>query len=112
MTMMRKSPGAHPDQLPLDLVQEAAVERLVEARLAARAEAEAWHWRFRLVAIETVMIAALVAIAGFTLGQPTNMVLQAALLVGASCFASGLLLLSLSVGTGKLWSRFRRWRAS
>lgn len=106
---MRRPP--HPDQLPLDLDRDAAIARLVEARVAARAEALAWHWRFRVVAIEALMIAVLVAAAGWVLGQPAGAILQAALLVGASCFASGLLLLSVSAGTARLWSRFRRWRA-
>lgn len=105
---MRKSALPDRDQLPLDLARDPAIQRLVEAR----AKAEAWHWRFKVVAIETLMIALLVATAGFMLGQPTAVVLRAALAVGACCFASGLLLLSLSVGTARLWSRVRRWRAS
>lgn len=101
----------HPDQLQLGLTA-AELERLIEARVTARAESEAWRWRFRLLSIETVMMGSLVLAAGFTLGQPTMLVLRASLIVAASCFASGILLLGLSAGTGKLWSRFRRWRAS
>lgn len=101
----------HPDQLQLGLTA-AELERVIEARVTARAEAEAWRWRFRLLSIETVMMGGLVLAAGFTLGQPTMLVLRASLIVAASCFASGILLLGLSAGTGKLWSRFRRWRAS
>ena len=91
---------------------EAAFEHIIEARVTARLETDAWRWRFRLLGIETVMMTGLVAIAGLIVHQPTPVVLRAALLVGASCFASGVLLLGLSTGTGKVLSRFRRWRAS
>ncbi len=101
----------HPDQLHLGLTS-AELERVIEARVTARAEAEAWRWRFRLLTIETIMMGGLVLAAGLTLGQPTMLVLRAALIVAASCFASGILLLGLSVGTGKLWTRVRRWRTS
>lgn len=87
-------------------------EREIEARVAARLESDAWRWRFRLLSIETVMMAGLVITAGLILHQPTLLVLRAGLLVGASCFASGMLLLGLSTGTGRLLTRFRRWRAS
>ncbi|MDO7841733.1 hypothetical protein [Sphingomonas immobilis] len=87
-----------------------ALDLEIEARVTARLERDAWMWRFRLVAIETLMLAALVAAAGLTLGQPVMVVLRAALIVGATCFASGLLLLSLSAGTARLLTRVRRWR--
>lgn len=89
-----------------------ALEQIIEARVAARLENDAWRWRFRLLTIETIMMAGLVLAAGLTLHQPTVLVLRAALIVGASCFASGILLLGLSTGAGKLLTRFRRWRAS
>jgi len=89
-----------------------AIEREVEARVAARLETDAWRWRFRLLTIETGMMTGLVAIAGLLLHQPTLLVLRAAFLVGASCFASGVLLLGLSMGTGKLLRRARRRRVS
>ncbi len=98
----------HPDQLPLNWSDNEAIEMIVEQRLAARFEAESFQWRFRLVAIETMMIGLLVLVAGLLLKQPTMMVLRASLLVAASCFATGLLLLSLSAGTAKLMSRLRR----
>lgn len=101
----------HPDQLHLGLTS-AELERVIEARVNARAEAEAWRWRFRLLTIESLMMGGLVLAAGLTLGQPTMLVLHATLIVAASCFASGILLLGLSAGTGKLWTRVRRWRAS
>lgn len=97
----------HPDQLPLNWSDNEAIEVIVERRLAERFEAESFQWRFRLVAIETVMIGLLVLVAGLLLKQPTMMVLRASLLVAASCFATGLLLLSLSAGTAKLMSRLR-----
>ncbi len=90
--------------------EDARIESLVEERLAARFEAESFIWRFRLVAIETVMMGMLVLVAGLLLKQPTVMVLRATLLVAASCFATGLLLLSLSAGTAKLLSRLNARR--
>lgn len=90
----------------------AAFERLLEAQVVVRLESDAWRWRFRLLALETVMMAALVLAAGLTLHQPTMLVVRASLMVGASCFASGMLLLGLSTGTGKLLRRFRARRAS
>jgi hypothetical protein len=101
----------HPDQMVFDLGKDAQLERMIEARVAIRAEAAAIRWRFRLIAIETVMMAALVLAAGFALHQPRAMVLRGALIVGAACFASGILLIGLSGVTGLLLSRFRRWRA-
>lgn len=100
----------HPDQLPLNWSDNEAIELIVEQRLAERFEAESFQWRFRLVMIETVMMGLLVLVAGLLLKQPSMMVLRAALLVAASCLATGLLLLSLSAGTAKLMSRLRRWR--
>ncbi|OUC53591.1 MULTISPECIES: hypothetical protein [Sphingomonadaceae] len=100
----------HPDQLPLNWSDNEAIEVIVEQRLAERFEAESFQWRFRLVMIETLMMGLLVLVAGILLKQPTMMVLRASLLVAASCFATGLLLLSLSAGTAKLLSRLRRRR--
>lgn len=103
-------PLPHPDQLKLEWPDEDMIERLVEERLAERFEAESFLWRFRLVLIETVMIGLLVLVAGLFLKQPTMMVVRASLIVAASCFATGLLLLGLSAGTAKLMSRLRRRR--
>ena len=102
----------HPDQPPLSLVADEELERVIEARVAARCEAESFVWKFRLVALETVMMGALVAAAGIALEKPGAMVARAALLVAASCFASGLLLLGFSVWSARLLTRFKRWRAS
>jgi hypothetical protein len=108
---MRKTPLPHPAQLPLNFESEAELERVIEARVAARCEAASFLWRFRLVSIETILMTVLVAAAGAALGQPAEMVIRAALLIGASCFATGLLLLCLSAWSARLLTRFRRWRA-
>jgi hypothetical protein len=106
MTAMdSRSPS--PKQLSLDWSDNEAIDRIVEERLAQRFEAEAFHWRLRLVVIETIMMGLLVAIAGTFLGQPIMMVARATLIVAGSCLATGLLLLSLSAGTAKLLSRLR-----
>lgn len=109
---MDRSRFTHPDQLPLDLTAEDELERAIEARVAARCEAESVVWKFRLVSIETVMMGVLVAAAGIALDQPTMLVARAAVIVAASCFASGLLLLGLSAWSARLLTRFKRWRAS
>lgn len=103
---------ASPEQLPLRLAENADddLERIIEARVAARAEADALRWRFRLVVIESVMIASLVLAAGMVLDQPTGRVLRGAGLVGASCFLTGLILIGLSGGAGRLLTRLRRTR--
>lgn len=108
---LRSSATPHPDQLQLGLSdEEARIEALVEQRLAARFEKESFVWRFRLIAIETLRMGTLVLVAGLLLKQPTMMVLRATLLVAASCFATGLLLLSLSAATARLLSRIKGWR--
>lgn len=102
----------HPDQLPLSLSSEDELEAIIEARVAARCEADSFIWKFRLVAIETVLMGALVFAAGMAIDQPLAMVARAAVLVAASCFASGFLLLVLSGWSARLLTRFRRRRAS
>ena len=106
--MLNRKP--HPDQFTFDLSKDAALERMIEARVAIRAESAAIRWRFRLICIETVMIASLVLIAGFLLNQPTALVLRGSVIVGAACFASGVMLIGLSGLTGHLLSIYRRWR--
>ena len=97
------------------LDQQAALEQEIEARVAERAKADAWAWRFRLITVETIMMAALIVAAGLCLGKPVAQIFRAALLVGAACFASGLLLLGASAGAGLSWAavarRWRRWRS-
>ncbi len=106
--MLSRKP--HPDQMTFDLSKDAQLERMIEARVAIRAEAAAIRWRFRLIAIETMMMAGLILAAGFALNQPHLMVVRSALIVGAACFASGVMLIGLSGATGLLVSAFRRWR--
>lgn len=99
-----------PDQLPLQLVEnsDGDLERIVEARVAARAEADALRWRFRLVIIESLMIASLVLIAGAILGQPTALVLRGSAMVGAGCFLTGLILIGLTGAASRLFAKLRR----
>ncbi|PNU06026.1 hypothetical protein [Novosphingobium guangzhouense] len=108
---MTRPPSPHPDQLLLDWEQDPAVQAAIEARVAQRAEAAAFRWRLRLVAIETFMMGALVTIAGIALQQPVLPALRAGIIVAAACFSSGMLLIGLSGACGKLVSHLRRWRA-
>ncbi|MDJ0277721.1 hypothetical protein QLH51_13025 [Sphingomonas sp. 2R-10] len=101
----------HPDQIAFEWSKDAAVERMIEARVAIRAEVEAIRWRFRLICMETVTMGVLVAAAGIALDQPTARVIHAAIGVSLACLASGLLLIALSAGCGLLVTRYRRWRA-
>ena len=105
---MTRAPSPHPDQLLLDWEQDPAVQAAIEARVAQRAEAAAFRWRLRLVAIETFMMGALVTIAGLALRQPVLPALRAGIIVAAACFASGMLLIGLSGACGKLVSHLRR----
>lgn len=100
----------HPDQMTLDWSKDAEIERIIEARVAIRAETEAIRWRFRLIFLESLMMAGLVLAAGFTLDQPTPLVMRGAFLVGIACFASGMLLIVLSGVTCNVLDRLRRWR--
>lgn len=100
----------HPDQFPFDWSKDAEIERIIEARVAIRSEAAALRWRFRLILIESVLMAILVIAAGLVLHQPTGMVVCGALMVGAACLVSGLLLIALAGLTGHLIARYRRWR--
>ncbi len=80
---MTRAPSPHPDQLLLDWEQDPAVQAAIEARVAQRAEAAAFRWRLRLVAIETSMMGALVTIAGLALRQPVLPALRAGIIVAA-----------------------------
>ncbi|SEJ92268.1 hypothetical protein SAMN05518849_11880 [Sphingobium sp. AP50] len=97
--------------LPLD--QREAVEREVETRVAYRLRQEAWIWRFRLITVETIMMATLIAAAGIILGKTPFAIFRATVLVAAACFGSGMLLLGLSAGASRSWeallARYRRW---
>ncbi|WP_447725627.1 hypothetical protein [Sphingomonas koreensis] len=109
---MRRKAQSDPAQLPLQFDSQDELEQLIEARVAELCEAESYRWRFRLVLIETALFSALVAGAGFTLGQPTTTVLRATVLIGASCFVTGAMLVGLSAFSSRLWSRLQRRRAS
>ena len=111
MRFRRPHAPSHSGQLPLDWSKDAEIERIIEARVAIRAEAAALRWRFRLIVIETVLMAALVLAAGLALKQPTITVLRGAAIVGAACLASGVLLILLSGLTGHLAARYSRWRS-
>lgn len=109
---MRHAQKPDPDQLPLLLSPDDELEAIIEARVAARCEADSFIWKFRLVTIETILMGALVVAAGMALDQPVAMVIRAELLIAASCFTSGFLLLILSGWSARLHARFKRWRAS
>lgn len=108
---MTHKPLSHPDQLALDWEMDPAIEAMIEARVAKRAEAAAFQWRLRLVAIETCMMGSLVIAAGIALDQPVLRTVRTGLIVAAACFASGMLLIGLSGACGMLLSRLRKWRA-
>ncbi|WP_342250365.1 hypothetical protein [Sphingomonas sp. OTU376] len=99
----------HPNQLPLCFDNADELDRLIETRVAERCAAEAGRWRFRLLVIESVLFATLVGVSGLLLRQPGALVLQATLLVGLSCFVSGILLLWLSSAGTRLLARLKRW---
>lgn len=100
----------HPDQFPFEWSRDAEIERIIEARVAIRAEAAALRWRLQLTLIETVVMAGLVLAVGTALNQPSGLVLRAAAAVGTACLASGILLILISGLTGHFVARYRRWR--
>lgn len=108
---MRKC-TSHPCLQTPPSVEATELERMIEARVAIRAEADAIRWRFRLIVIETVMMASLVLAAGLVLKLPADLVLRGSAVVGAACLTSGVLLIGLSGLSGYLLSRWRRWRQS
>ena len=106
-----KRPSLHPDELAMQLDAMLPADRaLFDAAVAAVAERQALGWRFRLVMIESVMMAGLVLIAGLLVDQPTSLFTQASVTVGIACFASGLVLIWLSSGTSGLMLRWRGHR--
>ena len=107
---MTHKPATHPDQLALDWENDPAIEAMIEARVARSAEAAAFQWRLRLVAIETCMMGSLVIVAGIALHQPPLQAIRAGILVAAACCASGMLLIGLSGACGMLLTRLSRWR--
>lgn len=103
-------PHARPSSPQLDLDLDPTIEALIEARAASLAQHQALFWRFRLVTIETLMMGALILCAGLALHQPATMVLRAAVMVSAGCFASGMLLIGLSGAFDRGLDHFARWR--
>ncbi|MEW6626664.1 MULTISPECIES: hypothetical protein [Sphingobium] len=112
--MMRNPPPqpahARPSSPQLDLELDPTIEALIEARAASLAQHQALFWRFRLVTIETLMMGALILCAGLALHQPAAMVLRAAIMVSAGCFASGMLLIGLTGAFDRGLDHFTRWR--
>jgi hypothetical protein len=108
---MRK-PLNHTDQFVLGFGRDSEIERIIEARVAIRAEAEALRWRFRLILIETTMLTTLVLLAGWLLDLSLYKMVRNALFVCAGCLASGLILVVLSGGASMGLSRLMRWRAN
>lgn len=106
-----KRPSIHSDELEMQLDAMLPADRaLFDAAVAAVAERQALGWRFRLVVIESVMMAGLVLVAGLLVDQPTPRVTQASVTVGIACFASGLLLIWLSSVMSGLMLRRRQRR--
>jgi hypothetical protein len=95
------------DQFALDLSGDPILERMVEARVAIRAENEAVHWRLRLVMIEAVMLSVLVLVAGLLLHHPAALVVRNALVIGTGALLGGGLLVGLSALAGHGLSRLR-----
>ncbi|MEC3947836.1 hypothetical protein [Sphingobium sp. HWE2-09] len=85
------------------------LEALIEARAAAKAEAQAFQWRFRLVTIETMMLGFLVGAAGIALQKPPFLILRAAVMVAAGCFASGILLIGMTGAADRSAKWLRGW---
>ncbi|MCG2841313.1 hypothetical protein L6Q21_10000 [Sandaracinobacter sp. RS1-74] len=104
--MLSRKPD--PDQLTLELGPDDELERLIDARVAERAEVQALHWRFRLIVIESVMMASLVLAAGIALEQPTGIVARGAAIVGLGCFVTGLIMIGLTGAVSRLLARWRR----
>lgn len=98
------------NQPQLDLEPDPALEALIEARAVELAQAQAFAWRFRLVTIETLMMGALILAAGLALGQSALLVLRAAVMVSAGCFASGILLIGMTGAADQALARLRHWR--
>lgn len=98
----------HPDRLPVGFGSGAEIERMIEERVAIRAQRAALRWRLLLVVIEAVMMAALVLGAGLALKQPTAMVLRSAGLIGGACFITGVGVVGLAALSYTVIARLRR----
>ena len=103
--------STHPDQnqARFEFEPDPKLEAFIEARAAAKAAAQAFQWRFRLVTIETLMLGFLVGAAGIALQKPPYLILRAAVMVAAGCFASGILLIGMTDAAGKSAKWLRSW---
>ena len=104
---MRTPPDQN--QTRFDFEPDPKLEALIEARATAKAEAQAFQWRFRLVTIETMMLGFLVGAAGIALHKPPFLILRAAIMVAAGCFASGILLICMTGAADKSAKWLRSW---
>lgn len=102
---------APPDQKQprFEFEPDPKLEAFIKARAAEKAEAQAFQWRFRLVTIETMMLGLLVGAAGIALQKPPFLILRAAVMVAACCFASGILLIGMTGAAGTSAKWLRRW---
>ncbi|PTR12604.1 MULTISPECIES: hypothetical protein [unclassified Novosphingobium] len=96
-----------PNQMPMVFGQTEATERMIEARVAIRAENEAIRWRLRLILTESCLMTALVVGGGLAVKLPIMVVLRSSALIGLACLATGFLLIGLSVVTNHLITRIR-----
>lgn len=94
-----------PDQIYLGFGQRDQLDAMIDNRAAVQAEAEAAYWRLRLMAIESVMMAALVLGAGLAMRLGFALALRNAALVGGGCLAVGVLTVGLAALTGRGFSR-------
>ncbi|WP_068090257.1 hypothetical protein [Novosphingobium rosa] len=97
--------SSHPDQIKLSFGQAQEVDELVEKRAAAQAEAQALYWRLRLVALESVMMAALLFGALGALTHDWLTALRNAAIVGVLCLIAGLATVCLAGLAGQLLTR-------
>jgi hypothetical protein len=97
--------SSHPDQIKLAFGHTQEVDELVEKRAAAQAEAQALYWRLRLVALESVMMAALLFGALGALTHDWLTALRNAAMVGALCLIAGLSTVCLAGLAGQLLTR-------
>ncbi len=101
---------AKPDagQMTLDLKPDDELERIIEERVAERAEAQAFIWRFRLIVIESFMLATLMLAAGLALELPATKVVFGAGVAGGCCLLTGVALIALTNATSRLLAKLRR----
>ncbi len=99
---------SHADQLTLELTPGDELDRLIEARAAEMAEAQAVIWRARLIVIESFTLAALLLAAGLALDLPTEKVVFGAGVAGGGCLLAGVALIALTDAVSRLLTKFRR----